>query len=639
MPKINVLDKNVAELIAAGEVIERPASVIKELVENSLDAGAKNITVEIKRGGISYIRIADNGCGMAKGDVPLAFLRHATSKVYSHEDLENIQTLGFRGEALASVCAMAKVELRTKRAEDVNGTLYIINGSEEQAYEECGCPEGTTIIIRDLFFNTPARLKFLKRDVTEANNAENTVSKLALSNPFVSFKFIRDGRQVFSTVGNGDSFSAVYGVLGKQFASSLIQCEYVHNNIGITGFISSPLFGRGSRNMQSFFVNGRYFRSPLCVAALEEGFKNSLMVGKFPACVLNINLLPAKVDVNVHPAKTEVRFSDEKSVFNAIYFAVKNALLNYENAREIPVDDEKVKASPLFSPHTEQKEVTSNGFSIKPFYAENQENQRKEAILNSRYDPYKRQEQVFKDEDAHQEQLESDKEQTVEPELAEFKYIDKSSFAKVQATEKTNFQADAKPKKPPLRVIGELFHTYILCEAGENLILMDKHAAHERINFEKIKRIAQQEALTAQYIAFPERVKIDADEYNSLLENKSFLLSCGIDVQFLENNEVELMSLPSMLDMADGEEVLLKLAGVISKSNYNAVGALLGDLLHSMSCKASVRANDSNRIEELEYLAKAVYNDENIRFCPHGRPIMTIISKTQLEKYFGRIQS
>lgn len=635
MAKINVLEKSVAELIAAGEVIERPASVIKELVENSIDAGAKNITVEIKRGGISYIRISDDGCGIARNDVPIAFIRHATSKVYTAKDLENIHTLGFRGEALASVCAMAKVELHTKQESDEIGTLYAIEGGEELAFEDCGCPDGTTVIIHDLFFNTPARLKFLKRDISEANTCESTVGKLALSNPNVAIKFIRDGKQTISTVGNGDHLSAVYGVYGKQFASTLIPCEYIHNQIGITGFISSPLFGKNSRAMQIFYVNGRFFRSPICMAALEEGFKNSLMVGKFPTCVLNINLSPKNVDVNVHPAKTEVRFSDEKSIFNAIYFAVKNALLNYNNAKEFSLDNTEINVVSLIKSvenveHQTAQIPINSDFQPKPYYA-NEDNHKRVAVLNSNFSPYGTKVDASFEENDHEQATLDDNN---EPELAEFKYIKRDSFTKTQAPSEVTPQ----PKKPELRVIGELFRTYILCEAGENMILMDKHAAHERINFESIKEIAEKEAMSAQYIAFPEKIKVGQQEYNAMLENREFLLSCGLDITFFDHFDVQLNSVPSMLDGSNGDEVMLKLAGIIIEGNYNAVGNLLGDLLHSMSCKASIRANDGNKIEELEYLAKQVYNDERIRFCPHGRPIMTIISKSQLEKFFGRIQ-
>ena len=327
MPKINQLDKSVYELIAAGEVIERPSSVIKELAENSIDAGAHIITVEIKRGGITYMRITDNGCGISYEDVPLAFQRHATSKVYTAQDLENINTLGFRGEALASVAAVSRIETVTKRPEDELGTCYKIEGTRPTEYDRTGCADGTTIIIRDLFYNTPARLKFLKKDVTEGNYCANVIEKLALSHPDISFRFIRDGKQTLFTPGDAEYYSAIQAVFGKQFAAGMIPADNIYRDIGVTGFVSSPLFTRANRSMQNFFVNGRSVKSPICCAALEEAFRNSIMTGKFPACVLNVNLDPALLDANISPAKTEGRLSNDKAVFDAVYYAVKNSLL------------------------------------------------------------------------------------------------------------------------------------------------------------------------------------------------------------------------------------------------------------------------------------------------------------------------
>ena len=347
MPKINLLDKSVYELIAAGEVIERPSSVIKELAENSIDAGAASITVEIKRGGISYLRVTDDGCGISHEDIPTAFMRHATSKVYTQDDLDSINTLGFRGEALASVCAVSRVELLTKQREDQLGSIYRIEAVE---YDRAGCADGTTIIIRDLFYNTPARLKFLKKDVTEGNYCASVIEKLALSHPGISFRFIRDGRQTMLSSGDGEYYSAVYAVFGKQFAAGLIPVENVYQNTAVTGYVSSPLFTRANRSMQNFFVNGRSVKSPLCCAALEEAFRNTIMVGKFPSCVLCVNTDPSQVDANIHPTKTEVRFTNEKIVFDAVYFAVKNALMGYDESREIKLNTAPARAENIPQP-------------------------------------------------------------------------------------------------------------------------------------------------------------------------------------------------------------------------------------------------------------------------------------------------
>lgn len=335
MAKITQLDKSVYELIAAGEVIERPSSVIKELAENSIDAGASVISVEIKRGGIEYMRVTDNGCGISYEEMPLAFSRHATSKVLTAGDLENINTLGFRGEALASVCAVSRVEVISKQVDDKLGTVYRTEGTDTLEYDRTGCADGTVIIIRDLFFNTPARLKFLKKDVTEGNYCSSVIEKLALSHPNISFRFIRDGKQTLFTSGDGEFYSAIYSVFGKQFAAGMIPVDNIYRNIGITGYVSSPLFIKSNRTSQNFFVNGRSVKSPLCCAALEEAFRNNIMVGKFPACVMCVNLDPALLDANISPAKTEVRFSDEKTVFDAVYCAVKNALMGYSESREI----------------------------------------------------------------------------------------------------------------------------------------------------------------------------------------------------------------------------------------------------------------------------------------------------------------
>ena len=328
MPEINVLSKEISELIAAGEVIERPASVIKELVENSIDSGARHITVEIKNGGTTYMRVTDDGCGMAFEDVPTAFLRHATSKIITKTDLDNIRTLGFRGEALASVSAVAKVEVMTKRREDTYGTIYSIEGSAETSHDKSGCPDGTTIIIRDLFYNVPARAKFMKKDVTEANAISNIMQKITLSHPSIAFKLIRDNRMEFNSAGDGELFSAVYAIYGRDFARDLIPCDYEYNGIHVSGYVIKPLYSRNNRALQNFFVNGRYVRSRLCSAALENAYSNMIMTGKFPACVMMIDLAPSAMDVNIHPAKAEVRFTDEKSVSDAIYFGVKNALMN-----------------------------------------------------------------------------------------------------------------------------------------------------------------------------------------------------------------------------------------------------------------------------------------------------------------------
>lgn len=647
MAKINQLDKSVYELIAAGEVIERPSSVIKELAENAIDAGARSISVEIKRGGIAYMRVTDDGCGISYEDMPLAFLRHATSKVYTQEDLENINTLGFRGEALASVAAVSRIEAISKRPVDKLGTSYKIEGVIPSEYDRIGCADGTTIIIRDLFYNTPARLKFLKKDVTEGNYCAGVVEKLALSHPNISFRFIRDGKQTMLTSGDGEYYSAIYAVFGKQFAAGMIPVDNIYRDIGVTGYVSSPLFTRANRTMQHFFVNGRSVKSPLCCAAIEEAFRNSIMVGKFPSCVLCVNLDPSLLDANISPAKTEVRFSNEKSVFDAIYFAVKNGLLGYDQSREIQLpnvsenkitdNDEAVSTVTIPSGNVEvsavsEKKPDPESFyrRVVPFEFPKPENVQpaEQEVLPEVLPPLMR-----------SELKPNISEEKVQEELPGFAFLSSKSFKKreepirsVQAAP----QASAEEEIPVenIRVIGELFKTYILCESGESLILIDKHAAHERINFERFKKGVN---IHGQLLIEPREVALSPEEYEAVSSFKQRLESTGILLKLTEDGKVLVEGMPQSLENADPAELLQSIADILVQGNDNAEGALFDDVLHTMACKASIRANEDQDVSELAYLANMVLKDNNIRYCPHGRPVMTQISKRQIEKYFGRI--
>ena len=657
MPKINLLDKSVYELIAAGEVIERPSSVIKELAENSIDAGATSITVEIKRGGISYLRVTDDGCGISYEDIPTAFMRHATSKVYSQDDLDNINTLGFRGEALASVCAVSRVELLTKQREDKLGSIYRIEGGEPMEYDRAGCADGTTIIIRDIFFNTPARLKFLKKDVTEGNYCAAVIEKLALSHPQISFRFIRDGRQTMLSSGDGEYYSAVYAVFGKQFAAGLIPVENVYQNTAVTGFVSSPLFTRANRSMQNFFVNGRSVKSPLCCAALEEAFRNTIMVGKFPSCVLCVNTDPAQVDANIHPTKTEVRFTNEKQVFDAVYFAVKNALMGYDESREI-------KLTPARPQNTPEPERARAAEPQRTASAEVIEEPPKTLPIPSGRDtviypqtapePPKftlRQETPFRmkaETHAAEQTFIPELQPAKKPELKEtplaelpgFAFLSERSFEKkpkpepepqAQPEQSTAVLAEERPREQ-IRIVGELFKTYIVCESADSMILIDKHAAHERVNFEKLKSRFDS---SAQYIA-PVEVYLTPEEYNGLSEYAPKLAEVGILMEF-SDGKATVTGLPQMLDQSSAAEVVGEIARLIVNGNTNAEGQLFDDMLHTVACKASIRGNEDNNILELQVLAQEVFNNPAIRFCPHGRPVMTQISKKQIERYFGRV--
>ncbi len=657
MPKINLLDKSVYELIAAGEVIERPSSVIKELCENSIDAGASSVTVEIKRGGITYIRVSDNGCGIAYEDVPSAFLRHATSKVFTADDLENINTLGFRGEALASVCAVGRVECISKQEEQQLGTLYRIEGGETVEYDRTGCADGTTIIIRDLFFNTPARLKFLKKDVTEGNYCASVVEKLALSHPNISFRFIRDGRQTMLTPGNGEYYSAVHAVFGKQFAVGLIPVENVYRDTSVTGYVSSPLFTRANRTMQHFFVNGRSVRSPLCCAALEEAFRNTIMVGKFPACVLCINTDPAKIDANIHPTKTEVRFTEEKTVFDAVYFAVKNALMGYDESREIklpavpPAEAAKPSEEPQSQPAPEPQPKKVTVVYDEPKTAPMPQPRpamsypktapeptkftlRQEQPFVMKSEPVQAVQQVIPEVGELQPKPAPEKKETPITELPGFAFLSDKSFIKKEQPPEPVKPAEPEYIPERVRVVGELFRTYIVCEGEETMLLIDKHAAHERINFEKLRSGFSS---SAQFLIEPAEVWLSPAEYDALISFSDRLADVGIILDFGDGGKVSVMALPQMLDRENPADIVEGIAKVAAKGNDNIRGELFDDMLHTAACKMSIKANDINDLTELQVIADEVMNNKNIRFCPHGRPVCTQITKRQIEKYFSRI--
>lgn len=656
MPKINLLDKSVYELIAAGEVIERPSSVIKELAENSIDAGAASITVEIKRGGISYLRVTDDGCGISHEDIPTAFMRHATSKVYTQDDLDSINTLGFRGEALASVCAVSRVELLTKQREDQLGSIYRIEAGEPVEYDRAGCADGTTIIIRDLFYNTPARLKFLKKDVTEGNYCASVIEKLALSHPGISFRFIRDGRQTMLSSGDGEYYSAVYAVFGKQFAAGLIPVENVYQNTAVTGYVSSPLFTRANRSMQNFFVNGRSVKSPLCCAALEEAFRNTIMVGKFPSCVLCVNTDPSQVDANIHPTKTEVRFTNEKIVFDAVYFAVKNALMGYDESREIKLNTAPARAENIPQPErartpeplrTASAQVIEEPPKTMPIpsgrdaviYPQEKREPPKFTLRQETPQPAQFTQPLPAAEQTYMPELVPAKKpeprETPLADLPGFAFLSEKSFEKKPEPvpqEPDPVIPQERPKEQ-IRVVGELFKTYIVCESTEGMILIDKHAAHERVNFERLKKGFDS---SAQLLMQPEEVYLTPEEFNGMSEYADKLAQVGIIMEFTDG-KARVTGLPQMLDKVPPAEIVECIAKIVSQGNTNAEGELFDDMLHTVACKASIRGNEDNDILELQVLAQEVFNNPDIRYCPHGRPVMTQISRKQIERYFGRV--
>lgn len=678
MPTIKLLDKNVAELIAAGEVIERPSSVIKELIENSVDAGAKHITIEIKSGGISYMRITDDGCGIAFPEIPTAFLRHATSKISKATDLDCIGTMGFRGEALASVAAVAKVEMMTRRECDELGGRYKIEGGEQTEYESCGCPIGTTIIIRELFYNTPARLKFLKKDISEGNFIASVVDKLALAHPEISFRFIRDNKSVRLTSGDGSLIGAIKAVFGRQLAESFVPVDFSINDVEVTGFVSSPLFCRASRSMQTFFVNNRYIKSTTCMAALEEGYRNSIMVGKFPACVLFIKIRPETVDVNVHPAKTEIRFAYEKPVFDAVYLATKNALLNCANDKkqidiksEIPAKPKYESRADYFAKNPEIKpaiqqtlsekteEVKPEQGKVKPEqrtsgFVEKTENVSASVVyptelkmtpaFHSTRDEYEvkipQKEEITSRISVQEQKKEADifkKPENCKVEEAEktegFKYINApSKISETAPIVKTIIKTEEPEPEKDIRVIGEFSATYIICEAEEQLILIDKHAAHERIRFEKLKEDFSD---SSQLLIDKTEIRLSAEEYNSLQEYYSFVEQTGLELIFGDDMTVSVTAMPTIVRCTP-QELVAMVAQRLMQGNTEQSGAMYDDILHSMACKSAIKANDHTELAQLDALARRVYNDEKIRFCPHGRPVMIALSKSKLEHFFGR---
>ncbi len=670
MPEINVLSKEISELIAAGEVIERPSSVIKELVENSIDSGASHITVEIKNGGTTYMRVTDDGCGISCDDVPKAFLRHATSKVVSKEDLNKICTLGFRGEALASISAVARVELLTKQKDDTYGTLYRIEGSEEVSCERSGCPDGTTIIIRELFYNVPARRKFMKKDVTEANSISQILQKIALSHPETSFKLIRDNRVEFNSSGDGELYSAIYSVYGRDFARDLIPVDHCFNDIRISGYAVKPLYARNNRSFQNFFVNGRYVKSRICSAALESAFHNMIMTGKFPACVLMIDMPPADMDVNIHPAKAEVRFVNEKNISDAIFFAIKNALVEngllYEFELKTKTDwtagasepaEEPVQQELMFTP-VDKIEETEKNLNMTAPEAEKAESQPPSQTSAEKAPvPFFMQvaleqsgEAVRAEEEARNadnyapepEQIPAD---ITAPEPADnlcenitaenFRYINSRSF-EAPVKEKTVPQpAEPVPEnKPAIRVIGEAFKNYIMAEADNSIIMIDKHAAHERIIFERLKsRNCRQ---YSQMLMTEIRVLLPLNEFDALENNRELLADMGFEFDFSQKPYASAKAVPTFLMELDMDEIIPEIAENLCLSKQDPQTHIFDDMLHTIACKSAIKANDTNDIRELQALAEQVYADEKIRHCPHGRPVMFTMTKGNIEHQFRR---
>lgn len=628
MPKINVLPKSIAELIAAGEVVERPASIVKEAVENSIDAGATHITVEIQRGGITYIRITDDGCGIANSDVPKAFLRHATSKIEKAVDLDSISTLGFRGEALAATSAVSRVEMFTKTADEDFGTHYKIEGGEEVLYEEVGCPDGTTLIVRDLFYNTPARMKFLKKDVSEGTTVSAIIERQALSHPEIAFKLIRDGKQTLSTSGDGKLQSAVYSVLGREISSTLIPVDLKLDGVKVTGLVCKPVSCRASRAYQFTFLNGRYVQSGTITAATEQAYKNSAMVGKFPVFVLGVEIPFETVDVNVHPAKTQVRFSDEKRVFTAVYNAVKNAILSGDTRPEIIVNQHKNNTFLHMSAEQYRQTAVNlpkqeSTIPVKQELAPKTEPVR----LNSDKTPFFLREEFKPNIPSKNVLIEVEEPKKVE--VTKFKETAKPIVETKPAAEETEYSP-----KEEIKLIGEAFNTYIAAQKGDSIFLIDKHAAHERILFNKLK---ETQKIETQSLLLPITVKLIGEEYSAVVNNISLLADYGFEVEDFGNESVMVRAIPAMLDGEDAESIIVEAAESLAQKGSVSLDRI-DDILHTVACKAAIKAGYITSDAERLSLAIKVLGDNDIMYCPHGRPVAFEIKKYNLEKYFGRIQ-
>ena len=627
MSKIIQLPQHVANLIAAGEVVERPASVVKELLENAVDAGATKITVEIKDGGMSFLRVTDNGCGMSPEDARTAFLRHATSKLRTAEDLAAISTMGFRGEALAAIASVSRIDLMTKAAGSISGTDLHLEAGEITDESEVGCPDGTTIIIRDLFFNTPARMKFMKADSIEGGRVTAAVQLQALAHPEVALTYLRDGKQILSTPGTGNLEDAAYCVYGRDCAK-MVKVESRWEDYTLTGFVSKPTDARPSRNLQTFFVNDRPVRSRLLIAALEEAYRNQLMVGKFPACVLHLRMNANLVDVNVHPAKTEVKFLSEKAVFDCVHYGVLGALNKQTDRPQVQFKP----APPAYKPPTESKPAPKQETFFRTMTAQEYKNF-STAVQSA---PKPTQEAAAATVLAVERQQDKPLRETViTPQiLPPIPKAEAPVPTPVTPVEEPVQEVLEMPKEIPWRMVGQLYNSYILVEQGEDAFLIDKHAAHERILFEKLK--ANQEAISSQMLLSPIPVRLSAEATAELLSNTALLLELGFEIDEFGDNTVLLRQIPMDLDAANAADAVETLAADLLRGRRERASTVRDELLHTVACKAAIKAGWINDEKELLALVQQVMAREDLKYCPHGRPICVSLSKKQLEKQFKR---
>lgn len=684
MPKIQQLSPHVADLIAAGEVVERPASAAKELVENAIDAGARNVTVELQNGGMTFLRVTDDGCGIPADEAETAFLRHATSKLRQAADLEAIHTLGFRGEALAAISSVSRIDLLTKTADAPFGLSLHLEAGKVTQREEAGCPDGTTIIVRDLFFNTPARMKFMKRDTVEGSALLDTVRRLAVAHPEVSFRVLREGEELLHTSGDGQLLGAVYAVLGRQTAKDMIAVDSHWEKIALTGFVTKPTATRGNRSGQLFFVNGRFVRSKTLMAALEEAYRNRMMVGRFPACVLHLHIPEHLVDVNVHPAKTEVKFLNEREVFDCVRYGVQGALDGDAGRVELKLDSGHTAAprqdfyrTMTAEEYREFSKAAQNAPRVQP----------SAAALNSlkspsRFEPTKTAPELTNrsvGDDAHivppagishfpvpavtdtpaepANHSVGDDAHIVPPAGISHSPVPAVTDAPVELTnhsvgDDARIAPSADAPHPPAsdqaepldqtalplpeqtwRLVGEAFDTYLIVEQGAELLLIDKHAAHERILFEKLR--ARTEPVLPQLLLQPIVCTPEREETAVLLENSALLAEFGYDYTDL-GGALAIRQIPAELDPAEAASSLTALAGELLAGKQLAPEALRDNLLHTVACKAAIKGSRHTDEAEKRALVAEVLSRSDIQYCPHGRPVCIRLTRGQLERQFKR---
>lgn len=653
MPEIQILSPHLADLIAAGEVVERPASVVKELVENAFDAGARTVTVELRGGGATYLRVTDDGCGMAAEDVETAFLRHATSKLHEAADLEAIHTLGFRGEALAAISSVSRIDVLTKTADAPFGTSLHLEAGVVTERGEAGCPNGTTMLVRDLFYNTPARMKFMKRDSVEASAVLSTVQRLALAHPEVAVRVLRDGQEQLSTPGDGELLSAIYAVMGRQTAQEMTPVDGSWDKLSVTGFVTRPAATRGTRGSQIFFVNGRHVRSKLMTAALEQAYRNQLLQGRFPACVLHLHLPEHLVDVNVHPAKTEVRFLREQEVFDCVHYGVLGALEQASGRVQMKLKPQNDGNSAFRTMSAAEYRAAAAALQDGPRPAASRTVLEQIGSLTERRDGAalaspKPVQPVTRPEPP------CPAPQPAAPELREAPVQMPPPQPKLQTptqreeppvmhdepvppepkqTEEPQ-QELPLPKVPDYRIIGEALNTYILVEQAGSLLLIDKHAAHERILFEKLR--ANTEPVMPQLLLTPVLCEPEREEAAVLLENAELLAQYGYEISDYGDGVLAIRQIPTEIAPDDAAQSLTALAAELLTGRHADPTELRDRLLHTIACKAAIKGGWHTDPKEWEAVVHEVLTRNDLKYCPHGRPICLELTASQLERQFKR---